>query len=252
MYRKYFAWSFDDGLEQDKRIIKTLKEYEMGATFHLNSGMFGDKTYVGRIGNPGMREISVEAFESGNCRLLPYAPHFRIPEDEVRDVYAGFEIAGHTCHHVNLMTCSQEDRLREIADDIISLSDLFDQKVTGFAYPYGMGAKQSRKALNAAGVQYARLAVTDSAFLFPEDPLAMPLTCRFTSEKVFPLIEQFKSKEPEDHDLFFLMFAHGYECDFGTAEANWEKFENICAAVAGQKDIVCCSIGQALRHHAKD
>lgn len=25
MYQKYFAWSFDDGLEQDRRIVKTLK-----------------------------------------------------------------------------------------------------------------------------------------------------------------------------------------------------------------------------------
>ena len=27
MGKKYFAWSFDDGLEQDKKIIEILKEY---------------------------------------------------------------------------------------------------------------------------------------------------------------------------------------------------------------------------------
>lgn len=27
MGKKYFAWSFDDGLEQDKKIIEILREY---------------------------------------------------------------------------------------------------------------------------------------------------------------------------------------------------------------------------------
>lgn len=44
MGKKYYAWSFDDGLEQDKKIIKILKEYGLGATFHINSGLYGDKT----------------------------------------------------------------------------------------------------------------------------------------------------------------------------------------------------------------
>lgn len=43
MYRKFFACSFDDGLEQDRRIIETLKEFKMGGTFHLSSGLFGKK-----------------------------------------------------------------------------------------------------------------------------------------------------------------------------------------------------------------
>ena len=55
MYRKYFVWSFDDGFEQDKRIIRILKQYGMGATFNLNSGMYGEKTWEGRIGNLGIK-----------------------------------------------------------------------------------------------------------------------------------------------------------------------------------------------------
>lgn len=46
MYRKFFACSFDDGLEQDRRIIETLKEFKMGSTFHLSSGLFGKKGYA--------------------------------------------------------------------------------------------------------------------------------------------------------------------------------------------------------------
>ena len=98
MGKKYFAWSFDDGLEQDKKIIAILKEYGLGATFHLNSGLFGDRTYEGRIGNLGMTEKPAASFHPAAKHLLPYVPHFRIPEDEVVQVYEGFEIASHTQH----------------------------------------------------------------------------------------------------------------------------------------------------------
>ena len=249
MYKKYFAWSFDDGLEQDKRIIKILKRYGMGATFHLNSGLLGEKNYIGRIGNLGMHEVSSEEYEAKKHHLLPSVPHFRIPEDELKEVYAGFEIASHTISHVNLARCSEEERLHQIKDDAADLSELFGQEVTGFAFPYGAGAKESRNALEQAGIRYARLVMSSPTFRFPDDPLAMPMTCWHISPKALQLIDQFIQKEPEEDDLFFLMFAHGYEFDFGTKESSWTKFDQICRTVSAQKDIICCSIGDAFRHH---
>ena len=251
MGKKYFAWSFDDGLEQDKRIIEILKEYGLGATFHLNSGLFGDKTYEGRIGNLGMTEKPASDFDPNARHLLPYVPHFRIPEDEVVQVYDGFEIASHTCHHANLAKCTEEVRHKEIAEDVKTLSEKFGQKVVGFAYPYGVGAKHSRGALQAAGVQYARLATTKPGFRFPEDPLATPLTCWHISAKAFERLDAFFNTETEE-DLFFLMFAHGYEFDFGTKESNWDKFRQICEAVAARDDVIACSIGEAFRLHREE
>ena len=102
MAKKYFTWNFDDGLQQDKRIIEILKKYNMGATFNLNSGLYGDKTYEGRIGNLGMTEVPAEKFNVNGRHLLPYVEHFRIPEDEVVQVYEGFEIASHTLEHKNM------------------------------------------------------------------------------------------------------------------------------------------------------
>lgn len=177
MYRKYFAWSFDDGLEQDKRIVETLRKYGMGATFHLNSGLFGDKTYEGRIGNLGMTEMPAARFDPARRHLLPYVPHFRIPADEVCQVYEGFEVASHTKTHVNLARCSDEERRAQVADDVKALSEKFGRRVVGFAYPYGTGAKQSAKALRDAGVRYARTAHTEEGFRFPQDPLRTNLSC---------------------------------------------------------------------------
>lgn len=54
-----------------------------------------------------------------------------------------------------------------------------------------------------------------------------------------------------EEDLFFLMFAHGYEFDFGTKESNWDKFRRICEAVASRDDVIACSIGEAFRLHGE-
>ena len=41
MWKKYFTLSFDDGLEQDKKVLALMKKYGLKGTFNLNSGMFG-------------------------------------------------------------------------------------------------------------------------------------------------------------------------------------------------------------------
>ena len=246
---KYFAWSFDDGLEQDKKIIPILKQYGMGATFHLNSGLYGDKTYEGRIGNLGFTETPAAKFNPKAFHLVPYVPHFRIPEDEVVQVYEGFEVASHTCTHANLAKCGEAQRKAEIGEDVQALSEKFGYPVTGFAYPYGAGAKESRAALQAAGIQYARVASTDTSFRFPMDPLAMPMSSWHLSAKTFDRLQAFFQMNPGEDDMFFLMFAHGYEFDFGTKESNWDKFKRICETVAQHDDVVCCSIGEAFRRH---
>ena len=68
-------------------------------------------------------------------------------------------------------------------------------------------------------MQYARLAVSKPTFRFPEDPLAMSLTCWHISARTMERVQAFVQTEAEE-DLFFLMFAHGYEFDFGTKESD--------------------------------
>ena len=249
MYKKYFAWSFDDGLEQDRKIVEILRKHNLGATFHLNSGLFGDKTYEGRIGNLGMTEVPFDRFDRSKKHLLPYVEHFRLEQDEAVGLYRGFEIASHTAHHVNLLRCDDETRRKEIAGDVEALSALFGQQVVGLALPYGVDAKQCRNVLQSCGVQYARTIGTAKDFSFPADPLALPMTSWHVKKNALQRLQAFLDAKPETGDLFFLMFAHGYEFDFGTKESNWQKFEQICNMVSGRDDVVCCSIGDAFRMH---
>ena len=249
MAEKYFIWNIDDGLEQDKRIIEILKKYNMGATFNLNSGLYGDRTYEGRIGNLGMKEVPYNEFHSARRHFLPYAEHFRIPEEEVVEVYQGFEIASHTLEHRNLKQCSNAEVREQILTDVSNLSEKFDQKIIGFAYPYGVSDQRCVEVLKDAGIEYARSVKSDPSFRFPEDPYYMPMTCWHNSRKALTLVDSFIEQKVQDEDMFFLMFAHGYEFDFNTRESNWDKFEEICKRVAGKKDILCCSTGEAFRRH---
>ena len=220
MPRKYFVWSFDDGVVQDRQIVPILREFGLAATFHLNSGLFGAKTF---IGHP------------------PTVPHERLEAAEAKELYDGFEIAAHTCTHRDLSACSAEDRRREIADDVAALSRLFDREITGFAYPYGRGAEESRDALIAAGVRYARTVESAPDFCLPADPLCLPITCRQNDPAIFDRLEAFFRSEAEE-DQLFLAFAHGYEFDYGTEYSNWDRFRRICETAAKQPDLTFCSL----------
>lgn len=250
MHKKYFVWNIDDGLEQDKRIIEVLKKYGMSATFNLNSGLYGDRTYESRISNLGMMETPADKFDLNKRHLLPFAEHFRIPEEEVREVYQGFEIASHTLEHKNLKKCDEQELQRQILQDVENLSKTFDQQIIGFAYPYGVINDKAIGVMKKAGIRYARTVKSDKNFRFPDDPLRMPMNGWHISKKIFETLDAFFEAGTEE-DRFFLMFAHGYEFDFNTKESSWSKFEEICKRVSEHKDIICCSTGDAFRMHER-
>lgn len=250
MANKYFAWSFDDGLQQDVRIVSILRKYGMGATFHLNSGLFGDRTYEGRIGNLGMKEVPADTFHTRR-HFLPYTEHFRLREEEAVQLYDGFEIASHTRTHANLKNCGAEKARSEIMDDVQALSRIFRQRVVGFAYPYGASADYCRPILQEAGIRYGRTVHMDPSFRFPKDPYETPMTSWHIRKNALALTERFVQEKAEEEDLFFLMFAHGYEFDFGTRESNWAKFETICQIVSAAKDVHGVSIRDAFERHEK-
>lgn len=248
-FHKYFVWNIDDGLEQDRRIAETLRKYGMGATFNLNSGIYGKKEYNLRIANLGFKDVPADEYDMTKRHLFPSAEHFRLPADDMAEIYDGFEIASHSLTHPNLKKISKEEARKEICEDVKNLSEQFGQEIVGFAYPFGATSKTIKTILKDAGIRYARTVKSDPSFRFPEDPLEMPMTCWDISSKVFERLEVFFQAEPIDDDLLFLMFAHGYEFDYGTKEANWEKFERICREVTSHNDIICCSTGEAFRRH---
>lgn len=248
MGKKYFTWNFDDGLEEDKEIIRILKSCNMGATFNLNSGLFGKRQMIGHIGNLGIKEIPLSEYNANKKSILKYSTHYRIPKDEIRQVYDGFEIASHTAGHVDMTRLAPLENRWQVEEDQRILGEIFHQPIVGFAYPFGRSNEETKKVLKETGIRYARTVRIAKDFRFPEDPMELPMTGWIAKKNMLAAVQKFIESEAEE-DQFFLMFAHGYELDFNTKECNFDMFQRICDMVAGREDILCCSTGEAFRRH---
>ena len=55
-----------------------------------------------------------------------------------------------------------------------------------------------------------------------------------------PLLDRFLSMQSAE-DLYFSVWGHGYEFDFGTEKANWGRLVRFCEKVAAVRDVICCS-----------
>ena len=242
-YKKYFTMSFDDGIEQDKRIIQILNRYGIKCTFNLNAGLFGTQNRVGRIGNIGFLEYP-EGTLGFKTRFKNH-DHHRIPVDEILQVYEGFEIASHGYKHEALALIKPEQMEESLRKDIEELSKLTGYPIVGHAYPGGASSGKVAACLKKYGVIYAREAFTTGSFSFPKDPLRYRPSTSIKSKKMFDLADQFISAEPQTADLLYYIWGHGYELDFSTEQANWERFEKFCEKIAGRDDIMYCTNKEA-------
>lgn len=244
-FHKYLTFSFDDGLEQDKKIIQLMKQYGLKGTFNLNAGLLGKKNWVGRIGNVGFTEYD----SPGHHRIVKVQEHFRIPEDEISQVYEGFEVASHAYYHENLRNLSEQELDRTIGRDIEKLSALVGYPVVGHAYPGGLGSRRAQVCLKRHGIIYGRNAFSKGCFSFPENPLDFHPTCSWKDKNVMELLEQFLHTSADQEDLLFLVWGHGYEMDYNTPNASQRAMEHLFARAAGREDIVYCSNKEAFIMH---
>ena len=67
-WKKAVTFSYDDGVTQDRRLIKLFNKYGLKATFNLNSELLGKDGYL-------MRERMRDS-------------HIKLEPSEVRDYYA--------------------------------------------------------------------------------------------------------------------------------------------------------------------
>ena len=244
MGKKYVTLSFDDGIEQDKKIISILKEYGIiGCTFNLNSGLAGEKRCIGRIGDFGFVEKRGEYFPDG--RLMKYTPHYRIPADEIRQIYDGFEVAAHGMLHKSTINLSEKDLHTEIIGDMQALTELVGYPVAGMAYAGGMYNKKVVEFLRKNKVLYAREIKSTNQFTFPGDPLHWSPTCSMLSKDLFSLLNQFVQAEAGE-DMLFYAWGHGYEFDYGSKNSNWEKFRNFCEKLANTPGLIFCTNRQII------
>jgi peptidoglycan/xylan/chitin deacetylase (PgdA/CDA1 family) len=68
---------------------------------------------------------------------------------------AGMEVGSHGLRHVSLPTLSRDELTTEVEHSKKALSELLDQEVSGFAYPYGHLGDREVEAVRAAGYGHA-------------------------------------------------------------------------------------------------
>ena len=223
---KALTFSFDDGVEEDKKLIRLFAGHHLRGTFNLNSGCFGEKQC--------MRDQD---------RIIH---HDVMTAQEAATVYSGQEVAAHGFHHWSMTDCPPDAAIFEVLKDRNELEKMVGRRVTGFAYPYGHYNAAVIEMLRTAGIRYARTVNSTYAFRLPEDPLRWDATCHILDERRDDLLQQFLdakitlySPEPK---LFYL-WGHGYELTATDTWEDWERFLDKCAC---HEDIWYASNGEII------
>lgn len=213
---KAVTLSYDDGVTQDRRLVKILNRYGLKCTFNINGGLFG---------RPGAL-----------CLNGQTVAHVRMRADEAAQVYAGHEVAAHSLDHPTLKNCTPQEVYRQTESDRLLLSALVGYPVTGFAYPGGTGCIDAQvvDTVRRTGVRYARTTTSTYDFGLPQDPIVLdPTVYHMEKEKMWALAKQFVEMKPDTPQLFYI-WGHAYELD---TEDDWAWFESFCAFLGGREDI---------------
>ena len=211
---KALTLSYDDGVEQDEKLIAIAEKYGLKGTFNINSGCFPPE----------------------GTTYAPGAIHRRMPLNRLKDVYAksSWEIAAHAYTHASLVGLPANIAAEEVLRDRKELEDIFGTVIRGFAYPYGAFDDQSVEILRSCGICYARTVQSTRDFHLPKDWLRLQATCHHNDPELMNLADKFvKARNWWDPMLFYL-WGHSYEFE---ANDNWDVIERFAQAVSGKEDI---------------
>ena len=139
--RKALTLSYDDGVEQDIRLIEIMKQHGLKGTFNLNSGLYAEE---GTVYPPG-------------------TVHRRMTEKAVTEVYggSGMEVAVHGLTHPFLEQLPVNLCTAEVMKDRENLERQFHTIVRGMAYPFGTTSDRVVDTLVQAGIAYATEQIID-------------------------------------------------------------------------------------------
>lgn len=217
---KALTFSYDDGVDQDVRLIEIFNKYNLKATFNVNSGLLGRREDVlnirGKIVN-----------------------HHKAFASDVRSIYEGHEVAVHTLTHPLLPNISDDGEIiRQVEEDRLKLSELCGYEVVGMAYPCGGQNHDDRVAKlirENTGVKYSRTIISNYSFDIQEDLYKFKPTVYHHGEfdKMMELGEKFLEMKADKPQIFYV-WGHSYEFDYAE---NWDRFEEFCKMMAGRDDI---------------
>lgn len=211
---KALTLSYDDGVDQDIRLIKILDKYGLKGTFNISAGRFAKEGMVYPDEQLGGRLMS----RSQALALYKDSPH---------------EVAIHGYTHPNLEQLATNHAMYEIIEDRKELEELFDVLVRGCAYPFGHYDDNVVKMLEFAQIKYARTTISTGDFSIPKDWMRLAPTCHHRNSRLMELAEKFVNENPNGARLFYV-WGHSYEFD---TDNNWDVIERFAEYTGGREDI---------------
>lgn len=211
--KKALTLSYDDGVEQDIRLIDIMNRHGLKGTFNLNSGQFVPEGTV---------------FPAGQI-------HRRLSEKAVLELYgsSGHEMAIHALYHGDLPNLPVSHAMWQVLRDKEKLENLFQRIVRGMAYPYGTVTPEIAKTLKDCGVAYSRTVESTHRFDVPHDWLRLPATCHHNDPELMTLARRFVEEKNYRPTLFYL-WGHSYEFE---ANDNWNVIEAFAEYIGGRDNI---------------
>jgi peptidoglycan/xylan/chitin deacetylase (PgdA/CDA1 family) len=198
---KVLTFSYDDGREEDRRLVSILNQFEMKGTFNLNAGIDWDEK--------------------------------RIPFSEYKSLYHGHEVACHTYTHPTIDRCPIEQVIAQILEDRKGLEALVGYPVRGMAYPNGSYTRKIQNILPDLGVQYSRIVGNSDTFAMPRDYTEWRATCHH-NHNLLELGKEFVSLSKTQYLYMMYVWGHSYEF---TGDNNWHIIEEFCELASNRADI---------------
>ncbi len=199
---KALVMSFDDGNIQDRKLIALFNKYRIKGTFHLNSGKLGQPNYITRA--------------------------------EVKTLFQGHEVSGHSVTHPNLTKIPLKQAGQEIREDVATLTDLCGYKLSGISYPFGTYNQEIIRLLSEQGLLYARTIAQTGDFGLPRNLLKWETSCHHSQANA--LASKFLSKKEKELALFFV-WGHSWELDKNLPQNSWSDMEKFCALMGEHPEI---------------
>lgn len=198
---KCLTMSFDDGREDDIKLVEIFNKYGIRGTFHLNSGFWGKENYI--------------------------------TKDIVKSLYKGHEVSCHMATHPWPSDIPAVNIVHELVEDRINIEKTCDCIVRGMSYPYGNYNDEVIKVCKSVGIEYSRTTQATNKFDIPEDFMKWHPTCKHNMG-ILDKAQEFLADDKYRRMRLFYVWGHSFEFP---RDNNWDIIEEFCKCMGGRDDI---------------
>lgn len=224
--KKAFTISYDDNTTQDERLIELMKQYNIKGTFNIIPNWFAAEDAVFPEGETYINVTEKKALELYDNELI--------------------EVANHGFNHTK-MTCTPKiQQMEDLVKCRQKLEQMYQQIITGFAYPYGWYNEDLMQLLKEAGITYARTVHSTYEFSLPDNWLELHPTCHQADERLPELTEHFLKDSVEEQPYMYYVWGHTFEFD---QQNNWHLIEDLFQSVSGRDEIWYATNGELYDYH---